>query len=301
MSWHKRDDDYWTSPKIALAGEDAALVFDVLLGINNRRKRRGKLLPEDLALELIQIRLGCARRSLKQISRALDRCELAELLVFDDQQGAEIVGYDEDWAPRPRNDGQQSNPTPPVESEPASADSDRKCSRCGKRTNGAKRCAACADKDARRDRRSNGAGSGAGVAQIGADCATGAAQGLAQGLAQVGAGVAQAAPRAGASDSEIESEKEKEKPARPLNGTSKSTNPRAETWAGGPEVPTGRGSQAPEPDADGPDPEFRILPGETKDQAVVRIRNAARALLEREQKPLTNAWPMVDRIYGETK
>lgn len=100
MSWHKQDDDFWTSPKIALAGESAAILFQVLLGINSRRERGGELQPEDLEPTLLRVRLGAARRTPKQIQRMLADCVRAGLIVLRDDGGATIVGFDSEWSPR---------------------------------------------------------------------------------------------------------------------------------------------------------------------------------------------------------
>lgn len=100
MSWHKQDDDFWTSPKIALAGENAAILFQVLLGINSRRERGGELQPEDLERELLRVRLGAARRTPKQIERMLEDCVRAGLIELRDDGGATIVGFDAEWSPK---------------------------------------------------------------------------------------------------------------------------------------------------------------------------------------------------------
>ncbi|MCC6671067.1 MAG: hypothetical protein IT458_08400 [Planctomycetes bacterium] len=97
--WRKQAVDYWSHPKILAAGKDGGIAFEAVLGLNAQLARDGTLLARDARHEALLAKATIL--SLRALGRGLDRCVAAGLLERTADGGLRILGWDDEWRPRP--------------------------------------------------------------------------------------------------------------------------------------------------------------------------------------------------------
>lgn len=90
-------DGWLTHPAIAFAGEDAAMVFTIALGISAQYSRGGLLTAMESDPAVLSIRSGVLRLSPKRVALAIERCIAAGLFERADSGGLRILFRHDLW------------------------------------------------------------------------------------------------------------------------------------------------------------------------------------------------------------
>jgi len=100
-NWFRSDENYLANGKVVAAGEDAAILFWQVLGVNHRGARDGILEPQESTPRFLGMNMrGNWGWDDARCQAAFDACMRTRLIALREEDGRlEIVGWTDEWRP----------------------------------------------------------------------------------------------------------------------------------------------------------------------------------------------------------